>query len=290
MKYLFISFIAITTFISCTPEPLTIDLDQLEPKLVIGSQIIPNQIMMITVSKSFSALAYDQNNSNDSTANQALLNSLLVSNASVVVSYNGVSDVLYGDPDYPGIYVSLNTPQFINTEYTLNVSDPSTGESVSSTSTMLPLVSFNTIQADSGTTGSLNYIDVEFTISDSPSQDNYYMINVYSSDTLGSSNNNNIFNLQSNIPVQTVLVSDKEYGNGNTINKTERIYDWSTDTIYTTVSNISKSYYDYQVLWQQHGGYSNQLLSEPVNYPSNIIGGYGYFNTHNPTGIIVKVN
>jgi hypothetical protein len=282
MKNLLLIISATYLLFSCTPKPIDIDLEALQPKLVIGSQVVPNQVMIITVSKSFSAL--------DNSSDEALLNSLLVANANVWVTYSGHTDVLFSDPNSPGVYASISTPLTTDTEYTLNVYDPQTGESITSTSTMLAPISFISVIADSGINGTISYIDVTVNIADLASENNYYMVNLYSSDALQNPEESSIFDFQSTIPATTFLIADLEYGNGNAITKTHRLYDWNTDTIFASLSNISREYYDFLVAKERSGNTEDQLLSEPTNFPSNVQGGYGYFNTHYPTGITVKVN
>ena len=54
------------------------------------------------------------------------------------------------------------------------------------------------------------------------------------------------------------------------------------DSVLVTMSNISKAYFDY--LWlRNESRYSLAgFASEPLNFPSNVQGGYGYFNLHIP--------
>ena len=54
------------------------------------------------------------------------------------------------------------------------------------------------------------------------------------------------------------------------------------DSIAVTLSNISKNYYNYLVLRNESGSLYNQLNLEPLNYPTNVVNGYGFFNAHIP--------
>jgi hypothetical protein len=40
----------------CVPKPIDIDVKAADPKLVLASQVIPNQIMIVSLTRSFSAL------------------------------------------------------------------------------------------------------------------------------------------------------------------------------------------------------------------------------------------
>jgi hypothetical protein len=54
------------------------------------------------------------------------------------------------------------------------------------------------------------------------------------------------------------------------------------DTIAVSLSNISKDYYDFIELRLDNRFSFVEYLSEPVNYPSNVKGGRGFFNLYIP--------
>ena len=56
------------------------------------------------------------------------------------------------------------------------------------------------------------------------------------------------------------------------------------DTIAVALSHISKGYYEYLTTRQRSATslFAN-LLAEPVNYPTNVDRGYGFFNLHLPS-------
>ena len=264
---------------SCTPKPQPLTLDEAETKLVISSQIIPNQIMVVTVSKSFGALSF--NSDNGDTLTDELINQLLVSNGIVTVSYQGITDTLFAVPNTPGVYASLNTPQFLNTQYTLNVHDPETGLSVNSSEFMLEQAQIDSVSGLKGQTAGVDYIDVNLKFPDLNGT-NWYMANIYttSDDTLTTSTdpfNNN------SVPTQTVLFEQADFTN-NYLDSTIRIFDWTQDTLFVSVSNISEGYYTYLRQRERGGNIFTSVVGEPINYSTNINGGYGYFTTHYPNG------
>ena len=262
---------------SCTPKPQPLTLDEAETKLVISSQIIPNQIMVVTVSKSFGALSF--NSDNGDTLTDDLINQLLVSNGTVTISYQGNTDTLFAIPNTPGVYASLSTPQFLNTQYTLNVHDPETGLSVNSSEFMLEQAQMDSVSGSKGQTAGVDYIDVNLKFPDLNGT-NWYMANIYttSDDTLTTSTdpfNNN------SVPTQTVLFEEADFTN-NYLDSTIRIFDWTQDTLFVSVSNISEGYYTYLRQRERGGNIFTSVVGEPINYSTNINGGYGYFTTHYP--------
>ena len=276
IKYIGLLFVTTLFVVGCKrPEPLQIDIGQHEPKLVLSSQVIPGQIMIVNVSKSFGALEYSEGNEDDSLTDQ-LLDQLLVDTALVTISYNNNIDTLFGLGN--GFYISISTPQYTGTSYTLHVKDQETGMEASATSEMLPFVGFDSVSVAKKTSNNTDFIEVYYKIND-PVGDNWYMINFYSTDTTNNSNQN-IFNSEA-VESQTLPISDQEYAEGN-LEGIYKLYDWEDDTIFVSVSHIDKGYHEYLLARERSVNSFGGFLSEPVSFPSNVEGGYGYFTTHYP--------
>jgi hypothetical protein len=54
------------------------------------------------------------------------------------------------------------------------------------------------------------------------------------------------------------------------------------DTIAVSFSNISEEYYRFMELRQDNRFSLVEYLGEPVNYPTNVVGGKGFFNLYIP--------
>jgi hypothetical protein len=54
------------------------------------------------------------------------------------------------------------------------------------------------------------------------------------------------------------------------------------DTIAVSISNISEPYYEFMKLRQDNRFNFIEYLSEPLNYPTNVKGGRGFFNLYKP--------
>ena len=82
----------------------------------------------------------------------------------------------------------------------------------------------------------------------------------------------------------TVLLDDNEF-NGNSFEERFRVFPrdfQSGDTIAVSLSNISEEYYRFMKLRIDNRFSFVEFISEPVNYPSNVKGGKGYFNLYVP--------
>ena len=250
--------------------PIDIELEVTPPKLVISSQVIPSSVMIVTISKSFSALS-------DNDPNETILDQILVDSAIAVIHYSGNTDTLYPVPDIAGVYASLSTPQAVNVAYRLEVYDPGIEEFVYATATMLPQVRFDSVSARIDSSGVIPFIEVYVEFNDLDG-DNWYMINFYSepNDSLQSGSPF----LNDYIRTETRLVQDNTFS--GVFSGSFKLYEWTDEFLFVSISNISQGYYEYIELRQKSANFFTDLAKEPINYPSNVVNGYGYFNTHFP--------
>jgi hypothetical protein len=82
----------------------------------------------------------------------------------------------------------------------------------------------------------------------------------------------------------TILFDDLEF-NGKSYGERFRVFprDYQPgDTIAVSLSNISEEYYRFMQLRLDNRFSFVEFISEPVNYPSNVKGGRGYFNLYVP--------
>ena len=262
---------------SCFPKPLDIELEQAPVKMVIASQIVPNSIMVVAVSRSFGALDYSEDYDTTSSEND-ILDKLMVKDAKVTISYMGITDDLLPIDDLPGIYASATVPQFTNVEYTLNVYNPETGKSVSSKASMLNVIPFDSISAKRGEGDKYNDITVSVSFTDPPDELNWYMINFYTQEDT----NQSVSPFEPQSPNQvTILLSDEGFESSK-VSGERVLYNWTSDTLVASISNISHEYYNYLSARKRGGNLFSSIVSEPINYPSNIKDGYGFFTTHFP--------
>ena len=252
--------------------------------------------MTVLLTKSFSALSPDQNPLQADSADQiqTILN-LLVDSATVTVSYAGVTDTLFQIPGVPGIYTSLNTPQVVNETYDLTIVTKE-GETLTSASEMLEYVPFDNVSPSVNRTTEDTTVIVDYTFTDIPG-DNYYMVHFYSRldpDTTSSDSVNldinTAFQPGTNLLQATHLISDKTFGGSVYSDSIHLVNVQPNDSLAVTISNISEEYFNYLSLRKQASNWFTEIVQEPINYPSNIVGGYGFFNTHFPDVRLYDMN
>ena len=255
----------------CLPEPLDVNgIPKIKPQIVVSTQIIPDQSLVVLLTKSFGAL-----DASDDSDPVDVLNQIAVNDAEVTVTGPGRTDTLLflGNGIYGGIFIDFVE----HAEYTLRVNSISLGE-VSATTTVLPEVPFEEIDAwlyfdgfDDTTA------EVAYTMMDRPEK-NWYMLNVVDVDE--EDLEDDLLNPRS----FTRLIEDDEM-NGGGYGEVFRVFPTefeAGDTIAVYMSNISKEYFDFIKLRQDNRFSLVEFLGEPVNYPSNVKGGKGYFNLYVP--------
>ena len=280
MKSLFkILVLLLVVLVSCTPKPLTIEVDELEPQLVLNAQVIPNQALIVTLSRSFGALSYSEENGDTTT--DTFLDTLLVSGATVKVSYNDVTDSLIELS--PGLYIGLTASQEEADIYSITCVDHERNLSCSASASILPAVNFEELTPKKIITEKDTFVRMSLKFVDPP-EENYYMINVYkqSEEEEVFADVNSFFGNGSNLLLINDIISDRTFTNDTVVGNLNLYSVEENDSVVVTLSNISREYYDYLNLRKKSENLFSQITQEPINYPSNVQGGYGFFNTHVP--------
>lgn len=256
--------------LSCLPEPLPVnDIPKLETKIVVSSQIIPNTGLVVFVSRSIGAL-----DAGDDSDPENLIAQIAISDAVVTLQVGETLDTLENIGN--GLYGNIILDWQNNVDYTLTVNTTSLG-SVSAVTRLPDFVSFNEVSATIFDNGFDSLAQISYRLTD-PIGENYYMINVQrfrSSQELSSLVNPRIF---------TRLFDDKAFdGEEKTETFNVLFEEFSEgDSITVSMANISKAYYDFLKVRSDNRFSFVEFAGEPINYPTNVKGGYGFFNLHTP--------
>ena len=255
----------------CLPEPLDVDgLPVVKPEIVVSSQMVSDQSIVVLLTKTFGAL-----DASDDSDPEELLKQIAIDDA--VVAITGPLGTYQLEPLDNGLYVGLLIPFEVGQQYTLTASSEMMGE-VSATTTVKPMVSFDDIKAELIYNGYDDTLaQITYRIHDPPDR-NWYMLNVQEverADVIENLINPRAF---------TRVLEDTDF-NGKTFQETFRVFPRDFipgDTIAVSLSNVSKEYYDFISLRLDNRYTFVEYLSEPVNYPSNVKGGRGFFNLYIP--------
>jgi hypothetical protein len=267
-----IAALAVVLWWSCLPDPLEVrNIPALKPEIVVNTQIIPDESLVVFLTKTFGALE-----ASDDSDPFELVDAIAVNDATVILDGPTSSDTLLflGAGIYGGLTLSLNAGE----TYTLRVISPSMG-TVRATTTVTPRVEFESLSLKRYFNGyDDTLMQVSYSIND-PEDRNFYMINVQRL-TLRDDLAERLLNPY----VYTRVIDDAEY-NGmvitDTLHATPRDYA-PGDTVAVFLSNIQESYYNFIKLRLDNRVGFVEFVSEPVNYPTNVEGGRGFFNLHLP--------
>lgn len=262
--------LVLASLVSCIPDPLEVDnVPALPPKLVIGSQVIPGQGLLVYVTRSIGALEAGWNSEL-----QPLIEKIAVVDAVVTLEHNGEVDTL--EHQAYGVYVGASDAIVGNNTYTLRVRSILWGE-VEATTTAPAFVPLTFASAELYKTGYDSLARVSYSLDD-PSSQNWYMISVQKISAADP------FDEYLNPRVFTRLVSDEAFNGGSFTDQFNVVFqNYSQgDSVLVMMSSISEDYFNYLSL-RNDGRYSLAgFASEPLNFPTNVKGGYGYFNLHVP--------
>lgn len=255
---------------ACIPDPLEVDnVPSLPPKIVIGSQVVPGQGLLVYVTRSVGALEAGWGSELE-----PLLQQIAIVDAVVTLSYDAETDTLVHQTY--GVYVGASDAVVAGKTYTLKVHSPTWGD-VSATTTATEQVFFQSAEASLYLTGYDSLARIRYSLQD-PEGPNWYMINVQKISAATP------VDRYLNPRVFTRLLRDSTFNGQRYEEEFNVIFQNYTDgdSVLVTMSNISPDYYHY--LWLRNDSrYSLAgFASEPLNFPTNVQGGYGYFNLHVP--------
>ena len=275
----------------CDLVDLPIEVEPVPSRLVVSSVMGPDQSLLVTVSRSFSALSATDVDSLSSD----FIGRLMVDSAGVFLRYEGGSDTLSHVFDIPGLYggffPDLEPYQLLD----LTVRDSLTGETVTATTELLPPITFETvslteeIDAQGDTTTVLAYRFVD------PPGANYYALHAYnlpSSSVLDSlfidDEENPVFANDEDLVFYETLITDEAFADAAIADTVRLPFVSVNDTIAVSLAHISEGYFRFLDARRRTGGLVSSLANEPVNHPTNVIGGLGFFSAHQPRAVVVE--
>lgn len=254
---------------ACVPEPLNIkNVPVLQPHIVVSSQVVPGQSIAVLLTKSIGAL-----DAGSTTSATTLLQSIVINDALVTLSYPGKTDTLLFIAE--GVYGSMNTTLVVGQEYNLKVVSPSMG-TVTASTFMKPEIKFRSVNATLSISGNDTLATVVYSFDDPVGKD-WYMINVQrfrSGQDLSQTLNPRMY---------TELIKDDDFDGKTDQNSFTVPFRRFTvgDTVAVSLTNISEDYFNYLFATKDRNSIS-ALVSDPLNLPSNVKDGYGFFNMQWP--------
>jgi len=256
---------------SCLPDPLEVEgVPKIKPEIVVSSQILTDQSLVVLLTKSFGALDASDDSDPEELLNQIAINDALVT----ITGPEGIDTLSFIES---GVYGGLTNPLEAGQRYFLKVTSPTMGE-VSATTIVKPQTQFDEIDATLFFNGFDDTLaQVTYGFQDLPGK-NFYMVNVQRL------RQENIEERLLNPRAFIRLITDEAF-DGEPYSESFRVFptDFSEgDTVAVYLSNISEEYYRFIKLRVDNRFSFIEFLGEPINYPSNVEGGKGFFNLYLP--------
>lgn len=281
---------------ACKPDPLEIDLPRQPSKLVVASGLgtfrdpllgVEDSALAVVVSRSLNALSGASEGVQDS----ALLFQNLVLHARVVLRGRDRTDTLYQTGD--GVYTLFEPQLQVNTPYTLEVFDSTTQQTTSASAFYLPQMRFDYVNPVVTRTPADTTVTLEYQLTDKPGP-SFYMVQYVSLSAAARAATPSVENANSILDglqnQQTLrLLTDNDFLNGRYQTR-DRLAVHGTDTLMLSVAQISEDYFRFLEAYRKSGKVFNQLTGEPINYPTNVRDGYGFFNLHSIGARLIDLN
>jgi hypothetical protein len=258
---------------SCRPKPLNIEIVQAPPVLVVSAATTDQHTVLISAAYSINSLL-----SLEDTVNGADLPAgTLLENATVTLAAPGRQpDTLQHIGN--GLYGNRNLELQPGATYNLDIYRQDKGLVATATTTYFPAPDVDTIQVHVNRAAKDTTVTLTVKLG-SVTRGDYYFVSYHSSVRArkgGTSPDAMPATLASFSPKQLTLLSGEEMQNG-ILTKTIPLTCKGNDTLLVHTAKIDKAYYDYLTMYKRSGSLINQLTGEPINLPSNVVKGLGFF-------------
>lgn len=271
------------------PKPLDITIPQGTERIVISSNAVNEHLIIVSAGYSIRPTANMTTGANDS-----LPAEMLIDSAHVTINAPNETPVRLHKLS-PGIYSTSDITLKPDTEYELTVTDLKKGLVATATTTYV--ANTKPISVSTYNTGREidSLLNIDLSIDETETGDCFFV--TYStvnqlrkavSKIRYSAPVTSLSSLASFGPKQIQLF-EGGMAKQNKIQGSFMAKAGKGDTLVVQVARIDKAYYKYLTAYKRTGYFINQLTGEPINLPSNIYTGYGYFALYRPKMLFFDV-
>ncbi len=284
MKYSKVIFLLLTsaTLFSCRkPKPLDISIPQRKDEIVLSATMTDGNTLLVSAGYSIEAIT----NVSDETTNSTVPKNMLIDSGIVTLTPAGGESITLNKLS-AGLYGNRNMHLREGQQYTLRIKDLRKGIEATATTILMPqpgrcivTPSYEGVRA-----GDTLY---RLQISVPEAQKGAYYFASYTTarqlrqniKLLSQTAAQNLSAFTNFEPKQVELLQS------NTDGQFEHSFSLrvaTTDTLIVQVARIDEGYYKYLQAYKRTGYLINQLTGEPINLPTNVQTGYGYFALSKP--------
>lgn len=263
------------------PKPLTIDIPQRKDEPVIASTMPDDRTLLVSAGYSLDAIT----NIDDSTNNSRIPKSMLIDSGMVSISEAGGTARNLTKVS-AGMYATTGLQLKEGSTYTLQVADYRKGVTATATTTYMPQPTRGqVVPAYMGDKNGDTLFKLSVTIPDAQKGAHYFMgytttrqlrENVKLFTQSPSQNTAAIAGFE---PKQIEMIQSNVTGE---LTQQYTLKLSPRDTLIVQVARIDEGYFKYLQTYKRTGYLINQLTGEPINLPTNIQTGYGYFAIYKP--------
>ena len=273
---------AIILLAGCRPKPLDIDVPQTGGTLAISSACIDDHTVYLSAGYSVQSLARIL----DTTALKdggGIPREMLVDSAIVTIRAEGaLPDTL--QMIAPGLFGSRKLRLVPGTRYTLFALDRKKGQTITAVTTYFPRAGIDSLVPElrPGSRDTIVRLQLRLRNATPGSQ---YFISYNTPEHMrqnGAKLPYSTSALYSFAPKQIELITAKTVGADGIFECAVPVKAAVRDTLFVQLGQIDGAYSDYLAAYKRSGALINQLSGEPINLPTNILKGFGYFSLYEP--------
>lgn len=269
--------IAISLFGCRKPKPLDIEIPQSESKMVISSMIVNDHAIAVSAGYTVGTALDLQTAAEDS----SLPKDAFIDSAIITISSPEHSPVQLARAEQ-GLYITNDIDLVAGITYTLTVTDPKKNITATATTTYIPNNKNIGVASEFSTANGDSILKLNVTVDNANSDDRYFVSYGSLSQLRAAafvkdhSTKSKLKALASFEPKRIQLI-DNNMLKQDKLEHSFSIRSALKDTMIIQVAHIDQAYYKYLTAYKRTGYFINQITGEPIDLPTNIQTGYGYF-------------
>ncbi|RYE22866.1 MAG: DUF4249 family protein [Sphingobacteriales bacterium] len=270
--------LVIPCFIACRPKPIDIEVPQAAPSITISSLAFDEHTVFVSAGYSINSTASLNDTAAENRTESGVPRDMLIDNAIVTITEsNGTPDTLHRVTN--GVYASRKLNLKYGVEYTLMVRDLNKDLATTATTVFLSQPSVTSAERIIEYSATDTLTKLHLNIKNVAAGDKFFV--TYSTKQQVKSNVDQakdraqiLYNFS---PKTLEFVTSADATDG-LIDKTITMKVNPEDTLIVQVAHIDNSYFEYLSAYKRTGYLINQLTGEPINLPTNVTPGYGFFS------------
>lgn len=290
LKFFAPTLLLACAFGSCRPKPIDISVPQQSGTMVISSLCADNGSVSVSASYSVSGV---QNLIDTTGGGQRVQIPAAMLVDSAIVTIAGPDGKIYAlDMVRPGLFNTNRMEMKNGAAYSLTVRDLRRNLQATGHTVYIPKPTIQELKPVVHILGKDTTVKVAVTFSDTPPSA-YYVVS-YNTMRFARENRTpfsiGLGALYAFRPrtIDLFQVSQEEVGQYN--REISLVQVKPNDTVIISVYQVDRPYFDYLLAYKRTGALINQMTGEPINLPSNVSTGLGYFSLHQPIMNIFDLN